>query len=90
MRSAWAQFLDYVSLRRQRTKTPGEIARHAVDRDGLPAEPVARLRDAFREVEYGARSASERLERVEEALAAIERDRAEETDDSTDGPRGAE
>jgi transglutaminase-like putative cysteine protease len=75
IRAAWAQLLARVSLPRHRTKTPGEIARHAVHRDGLPAKPVRVLRDAFREVEYGARSASERLDRVERAVTALERDR---------------
>jgi transglutaminase-like putative cysteine protease len=84
IRAAWARFLDRVSVRRHRTKTPGEIARHAVSRDGLPAEPVRVLRDAFREVEYGSRSATDRLDRVERALTAIERTSDEaETDGGT-------
>ena len=84
IRAAWARFLDHVSLRRHRTKTPGEIARHAVSRDGLPAKPVRVLRDAFREVEYGSRSATDRLDRVERALTAIERT-SDEAEPETDG-----
>lgn len=74
VRDAWARFRSRVSLRRPQTKTPGEIARHAVRRDGLPPEAVGELRDAFREVEYGSRSADERVDRVERALSAIERE----------------
>ncbi|WP_302082565.1 transglutaminase TgpA family protein [Salinibaculum rarum] len=84
IRRAWRQFLGYLSLRRARTKTPGEIARHAVDRDGLPTQPVRVLRDTFREVEYGARSAEDRLDRVETAVTAIEDDVVSE-DPGSDG-----
>ncbi|MEF8871958.1 MAG: transglutaminaseTgpA domain-containing protein [Haloarculaceae archaeon] len=85
IRRAWQQFLGYLSLRRPRTKTPGEIAQHAVDRDGLPTQPVQELRDTFREVEYGARAAEDRLNRVEAAVSAIEEDVAdnEETESDT-------
>ncbi|WP_340100003.1 transglutaminaseTgpA domain-containing protein [Salinibaculum salinum] len=87
IRRAWQQFLSYLSLRRPRTKTPGEIARHAVDRDGLPTQPVRDLRDTFREVEYGARAAEDRLDRVEAAVSAIEDDVVddEETESDTSG-----
>jgi hypothetical protein len=84
IRSAWTEFLGYVSLRRHRTKTPGEVARHAVARDDLPAKPVRVLRDAFREVEYGARSATDRLDRVEEALSSIERSQSDEESETGD------
>ena len=82
VRRAWRQFLEYLSLRRPATKTPGEIARHAVDRDGLPAQPVRVLRDTFREVEYGARSAEARLDRVESAVTDIEAEVEKEDEDS--------
>ena len=72
VRTAWARFRAGVSLRRTRTKTPGEIARHAVRRDGLPPDAVRELRDAFREVEYGSRPPDERVDRVERALSIIE------------------
>ncbi len=75
VRTAWRQFLSRVSVRRAATKSPGEIARHAVRHDGLPAEPVRELRDAFRDVEYGSQPAADRLDRVERALAAIEEER---------------
>jgi transglutaminase-like putative cysteine protease len=72
VRAAWRRFLGRLSLGRVGTLTPGELARHAVERDDLPAGPVRELRDAFREVEYGHRPAADRVDRVERALAAIE------------------
>ena len=88
IRRAWRQFLGHLSLRRTRTRTPGEIAQYAVRRDGLPSEPVRVLRDTYREVEYGARSADERVERVDAAVTAIEDEiRA---DEGTDGGEGGE
>jgi hypothetical protein len=88
VRRAWQQFLGYLSLRRTQTKTPGEIARHAVRRDGLPGEPVRALRDTYREVEYGSRSAEARLERVDAAVTAIEDEiGADEDEDDEETPR---
>ncbi|MEF8812303.1 MAG: transglutaminaseTgpA domain-containing protein [Halovenus sp.] len=84
IREAWQRFLATVSVSRTGTRTPGELARHAVEEDGLPDEPVRTLRDAFREVEYGDRAASSRLERVQQAIDEIERAR-EEPERATDG-----
>ncbi|SFK62915.1 Transglutaminase-like enzyme, putative cysteine protease [Halogranum rubrum] len=72
IREAWGRFLAVVSIPRARTKSPGEIATHAITVDELPSDPVETLRDVFREVEYGGRDASERLPRVEAAITAIE------------------
>jgi len=72
LRAAWREFLGAVSVRRPSAMTPEELATHAVRVDDLPADAVAMLRDAFRDVEYGARSPADRLARVEDALAAIE------------------
>jgi len=80
IREAWERFLDQVSVREPGTKTPGEIATHAVDRDGLPADAVATLRDTFRAVEYGARSPEQRLEAVQSAVEQLDSER-ERTDD---------
>ena len=55
--------------------------RHAVERDGLPTRPVGTLRDTFREVEYGERPASERVERARRAALAIEREVTEREED---------
>jgi transglutaminase-like putative cysteine protease len=90
IRAAWARFLDHVSIPDKRTKTPGEIARHAVASDGLPASPVRLLRDTFREVEYGTRSGADRLDRVESALSEIERAATEPDTDETETDGGAE
>jgi hypothetical protein len=87
IRNAWREFLGYLSLRQTRTKTPGEIAQHAVNRDGLPDQPVQTLRDTYREVEYGSRSAKQRLERVEAAITDIEDEvhpDADEDDENSD------
>jgi hypothetical protein len=75
VRDAWVRFLQCVSVapHRAMTFTPGELATHAIEHDRLPAEAVVVLRDVFREVEYGSRSASDRLERVESAVERIER-----------------
>jgi len=86
VRAAWQRLVEGLSVRRPETKTPGELATHAVERDGLPADAVGTLRDAFREVEYGARSADERLGRVQSALATLDR----ASDPETDTTGGAE
>jgi len=86
LREAWATFLRIVSVRRPGASTPGELADHAVREDGLPPGAVATLRDAFRDVEYGARSPTDRLARVEEAIDAIERAaRADDEDGAAGG-----
>jgi len=79
IREAWEQFLERVSVNDPGTKTPGEIATHAVDRDGLSADAVATLRDAFRAVEYGAHSPEQRLEAVQSAVEQLDSER--ETND---------
>ncbi|WP_436906705.1 transglutaminaseTgpA domain-containing protein [Halosimplex marinum] len=72
IREAWGRFLGHVSVRRPWTKTPGQLADHAVTADGLPREPVATLRDEFRAVEYGPRSPDESVPAVEAAIERIE------------------
>ncbi|WP_135851278.1 transglutaminase domain-containing protein [Halorussus salinus] len=88
LREAWATFLRVVSVRRPGASTPGELADHAVREDGLPPGAVATLRDAFRDVEYGARSPTDRLARVEEAADAIERAAREEGERDGSGASG--
>ncbi len=85
VRESWERFLGVVSVRRPHTRTPGEIAAHAVAVDDLPEAEVGRLRDAFRAVEYGGRDPTERAPDVESAVAAIEDDR-DEAESSDDGP----
>ncbi|MEF8881289.1 MAG: transglutaminase domain-containing protein [Halapricum sp.] len=74
IRNAWGRFLGRVSVRDPATMTPGELAAHAVERDDLPADAVATLRDAFRAVEYGARSPEDRLGAVQSAIEALDRE----------------
>ncbi|WP_168215932.1 transglutaminaseTgpA domain-containing protein [Halorussus ruber] len=90
LRESWDSFLRVVSVRRPDAMTPGELADHAVTEDDLPPGAVVTLRDAFRDVEYGARSPDDRLPRVEEAIAEIERARREqaERDESADESDG--
>lgn len=91
IREAWTRFLTHVSLRRYWTRTPGEIATHAIERDGLPPAAVRTVRDAFRAVEYGQRDAQEHVVAVEDAIRTIESAAGQQsspiddTDDATEG-----
>ena len=71
LRELWRQFARRVVPGSWRTRTPGEVARAAVDR-GFPREPVEELTDAFRDVEYGAESATTRRERAKAAFDSLE------------------
>ncbi len=81
IRKAWRQFVTGLSVRRVRTKTPGELARWALERDGLPAAPVRRLRDGYRAVEYGAADPTAYVDRVRTALAGVRGDAADDSGD---------
>ncbi|QSG08365.1 transglutaminase domain-containing protein [Halapricum desulfuricans] len=72
IRAAWAQFLAQVSVTDPETKTPGELAAHAIERDELPADAVETLRDAFRAVEYGARAPEAKLPAVQSAVERLD------------------
>jgi transglutaminase-like putative cysteine protease len=80
LRETWHTFLSAVSVRRPDAMTPGELADHAVGEDDLPPGAVLTLRDAFRDVEYGARSPGDRVPRVEEAIEVIERARRQQAE----------
>ena len=82
VRRAWREFETRVPVADTATKTPGELARHAVAA-GYPRSAVRRLRDAVRAVEYGNRDASDYVDDVTEA----ERELADADDDTalTDG-----
>ena len=88
LREAWDGLLAHTTLPawRAAASTPGEIASHAVEVDGLPREPVETLRDAYREVEYGGRDPDAEVERAAEALAAVTA--AVESRTATDGEDG--
>lgn len=73
LRQLWRRFAQAVEPGSWRTRTPVEIARTAVD-SGLPAEPVVRLTEAFRAVEYGGRDLSEDDERRARAAYRTVRD----------------
>ncbi|WP_080505621.1 transglutaminase TgpA family protein [Halorubrum saccharovorum] len=77
IREAWAEFRGHVSIRSWRTSTPGEIARWAIRRDGLPPESVRTLTDAFRDVEYGNTAPDECAPAARDALEQIRTDEDE-------------
>jgi len=79
VRQAWEWLLTQVSVGDPETRTPGELATHAIEHDGLPAKPVRVIRDAFRAVEYGSRPATDQLQRVQAAVETIERTREAES-----------
>jgi len=71
LRTLWRDFVALVSPPQMRTQTPGEIARYAVER-GLPAEPVRKLTEAYRDAEYGRLAPDEgRLARARDALESV-------------------
>ena len=74
VRAAWRRFVASLPLDRVRTLTPGEIARVAVEDVNLPAGPVERLRDAYRDVSYGGADPASRRDTAETAIEAIDRD----------------
>ena len=84
VRAAWRELGEYVTVPAWRTSTPGEIARWAVARDGLPEEAVGTLRDAFREVEYGTGAADERAADVRAAIGEIRDSRRADEGDPAD------
>ncbi|MFT4882997.1 MAG: transglutaminase-like putative cysteine protease [Natronomonas sp.] len=85
IREAWDELQTHTTVPSWATSTPGEIARWAVERDGLPEDAVATLLSAFREVEYGDRPPEERTAAVEAAVERI-RETATPTDDGGANP----
>jgi len=78
VRRAWHRLVDRLGVSRRETRTPGQIARRAIDA-GYPDDAVDRLTAAFRDVEYGGRSESD--DRVRAAYEALDRIRSEEDDE---------
>ncbi len=78
VREAWSEFRRYVTVRSWQTSTPGEVARWAVKNDGLPADAVRTLRDAFRAVEYGDRPPDSHASEAEAAIEEIRTNRSDE------------
>ncbi|WP_336134746.1 transglutaminase domain-containing protein [Natronomonas amylolytica] len=85
VREAWTELRDHTTVPSWATSTPGEIARWAVERDGLPEDAVATLLSAFREVEYGDRPPEERAAAIEAAIERI-RETTTATDDGGADP----
>jgi len=78
VRRAWHRLVDSLGVARRETRTPGQIARRAVDA-GYPDDAVDRLTSAFRDVEYGGRAESD--DRVRAAYEALDRIRSDEEDE---------
>ncbi|RDI69599.1 transglutaminaseTgpA domain-containing protein [Halopelagius longus] len=94
VRECWDEFRERVSVPKQASRTPGELAAHAVEVDRLPVGPVRTLRDGFREVEYGGRSPADRSAEMEAATREIREalaDREEEAAQTgREGPNGGD
>jgi transglutaminase-like putative cysteine protease len=86
IRDCWDEFRGHVTVPRQASRTPGELAAHAVESDDLPADPVYAIRDVFREVEYGGRAPTDRSQRMARATAEIRA--AVDAREGTDGDTG--
>jgi hypothetical protein len=71
VRQLWRRLARWVCPDRWQTQTPAEISQAAIDR-GLPREPVERLTEAFRDVEYGGYPPDEHREQAEKAVEAID------------------
>lgn len=67
---SWGVLTRASGLESPDRRTPGQVARAAVAR-GLPAEPVRRVTDAFREIEYGDGDAEALAEDVRSAMKEI-------------------
>jgi len=68
LREFWREFVALVAPPAATTRTPGEIARYAIEQ-GLPADAVETLTEAYRDAEYGRLAPEEgRLARVREAV----------------------
>ncbi|AXG05646.1 DUF4129 domain-containing protein [Haloplanus rubicundus] len=71
IRDLWREFVAVVAPPRVTTRTPGEIARYAIER-GLPAPPIYALTEAYRDAEYGRLAPdADRLARAREALRTV-------------------
>lgn len=62
---AWNVLKDATSLERFTGRTPGDVERHALEKDMLPEEPVKYIAENFRRQKYGPGSEPE-IEKLEE------------------------
>lgn len=84
LREQWRAFARRIDPVGWRRRTPGEVARSAVEQ-GFPREPVTQFTEVFREVEYGNQPlSSNRRTRATEAFGTLESaaPRAEDGDES--------
>ncbi len=71
IREAWHAFCDHVGIQRRETRTPGEVARRAVE-TGYPSGTVEYLLSTLRDVEYGGQNpTSDRAARARDAVAGL-------------------
>ena len=71
VRAAWHAFCDRLGVRRRETRSPGEVARRAVDA-GYPSGAVNELLSTLRDVEYGGRSPTpDRAARAHDAATGL-------------------
>ena len=86
LRRLWRTVARWVVPGRWQSKTPGEIARAAIER-GYPEEPVEKLTRVFRDIEYGNRSmTADRWQATKDAfrqLARVHTQQEEEHDEQT-------
>ena len=73
LQALWTEFVATSRPPRRRTRTPGEIARYAVER-GWSAEAVNELTESYRDAVYGGRLPDEdRLVELRRVMAELER-----------------
>ena len=80
IREIWGTFVKMVLPRHYHTKSPGEIARKAVQ-IGFPETPVRRLTSAFRQSEYGSGSTEQHVTEANNAFDSIQQ--SQEDDSNT-------
>ncbi|MEA5406952.1 DUF4129 domain-containing protein [Haloarculaceae archaeon H-GB2-1] len=80
----WTRFLAALSLSQTgvRTWTPGDVARHAVER-GFPEGPVYEVTDAYREALYGDRwPSTDALDRLRTVVGSLDGEAGQNSDES--------
>jgi Transglutaminase-like enzymes, putative cysteine proteases len=78
VQQAWGSFVRLVVRQVDTTATPVELAERGIEA-GLPREPIERLTESFRAVEYGRENPDSQAETANAALADIEAGREAET-----------
>ena len=87
VRAAWHAFCDRLGVRRRETRSPGEVARQAVEA-GYPADTVDELLSTLRDVEYGGRRPTpNRAAKAHDAAAGLV---SYDPDEAGDDARGTD